>query len=135
MGVTTRITKREVENACKKMMNGKAVGPDETPAEAWIALGEGVELLRDLLDKISEQELIPNEWRESIVTAVYKEKGDIQECGNYRGIKLMSHTMKILERIYGNVREEVDIGKDQFGLKGEAQWLEYSVYMSNDGKV
>ena len=28
-------------------------------------------------------------------------KGDIQECGNYRGIKMISHTMKIWESIGG----------------------------------
>ena len=29
----------------------------------------------------------------------FKEKGDIQDCGNYRGIKITYHTMKIWERI------------------------------------
>ena len=28
---------------------------------------------------------------------IYKNKGDIQICTNYRKIKLMSHTMKLLE--------------------------------------
>ena len=43
-----------------------------------------------------------------IPTCIYKEKGHIiQDCGNYRGIKLMSHTMKIWERIIeGRPREE-----------------------------
>jgi hypothetical protein len=30
---------------------------------------------------------------------IYKNKGDIQHCANYRGIKLMSHTMKLWERV------------------------------------
>lgn len=47
----------------------------------------------------------------------YKEKGDIQECGNYRGIKLLSHTMKIWERIVDRrLREETSIGEEQFGF-------------------
>ena len=42
-----------------------------------------------------------------------KEKGDIQDCGNYRGIKLMSHTIKIWERIIDRrLREETTIGDD-----------------------
>ena len=66
---------------------------------------------------IYEQEKIPTEWRDSVIIPIYKEKGDIQGCGNYRGIKLMSHTMKIWERIIGRrLREETTIGDEQFGF-------------------
>ena len=30
---------------------------------------------------------------------IFKGKGDVMECNNYRGIKLMSHTMKLWERM------------------------------------
>lgn len=30
---------------------------------------------------------------------LYKNKGDIQNSKNYRGIKLLSHTMKVWERV------------------------------------
>ena len=39
---------------------------------------------------------MPDEWR-SILVSNYKNKGDIQSCTNYWGIKLMSHTMKLWE--------------------------------------
>ena len=66
---------------------------------------------------IYEQEKIPTEWRDSVIIPIYKEKGDIQDCGNYRGIKLMSHTMKIWERIIDRrLREETTIGDEQFGF-------------------
>lgn len=29
-----------------------------------------------------------------VITPVYKDKDDIRDCGNYRGIKLISHTME-----------------------------------------
>ncbi len=46
---------------------------------------------------------------------IFKEKGDVQECGNYRGIKLLSHTMKIWERIVDErVRGEVELSEEQF---------------------
>ena len=52
-----------------------------------------------------------------MIIPIYKEKGDIQDCGNYRGIKLMSHTMKIWERIIDRrLREETTIGDEQFGF-------------------
>ena len=48
---------------------------------------------------------------------IYKEKGDIQDCKNYTGIKLMSHTMKLYERIIERrVRGETLVGDEQFGF-------------------
>ena len=41
---------------------------------------------------------------------VYKGKGDALECGSYRGIKLLDHVMKILERVIEKrVRSKVSI--------------------------
>ena len=57
------------------------------------------DMLLDLLQKIFEQAKIPEEWRDSVIVPIFKEKGDIQDCGNYRVIKMISHTMKIWERI------------------------------------
>jgi hypothetical protein len=37
---------------------------------------------------------MPDEWR-SILVLIYKNKGDIQSCTNYPGIKLMRHNMKM----------------------------------------
>ena len=42
---------------------------------------------------------MPEEWRRSILVPIFKNKGDVQSCTNYRGIKLMSHTMKLWERV------------------------------------
>ena len=66
---------------------------------------------------IYELEKIPTEWRDSVIIPIYKEKGDIQDCGNYRAIKMMPHTMKIWERIIDKrLREETTIGDEQFGF-------------------
>ena len=46
----------------------------------------------------------------------FKEKGDIQECKNYRGIKLLTHTFKIWGRgLDRRVRACTDIHESQFG--------------------
>ncbi|XP_066947089.1 uncharacterized protein [Macrobrachium rosenbergii] len=88
--------KKNVKKALKKMKNGEAIGPDGIPAEVWKSLGEkGIDMLWDLAQKICSQEKIPKECRESFIVPIYKEKDDIQDCANYTGIKLMSHTMKI----------------------------------------
>ena len=74
-------------------------------------------MLLDLLQKIFEQEKMPQEWRDSVIVPIFKEKGDIQDCGNYRGIKMISYTMKIWERVIDRrLREETTIGEEQFGF-------------------
>ena len=48
---------------------------------------------------------------------IYKQKGDPLECGNYRGIKLLEHGMKILEKIIERrLRKTVEIDPMQFGF-------------------
>nr|GEW87802.1 hypothetical protein [Tanacetum cinerariifolium] len=73
-----------------------SLGPDQIPIEAWRCLGdEGVKWLTCLFNKIFSSAKILDEWRLSEVIPVYKNKGDAQACSNYRGIKLLSHTMKL----------------------------------------
>ena len=106
--------RKEVEVALKGMTLGKAMGPDGIPVEVWKSLvEEGIDMLLDLLQKIFEQEKMPEEWRDSVIVPIFKEKGDIQDCGNYRSI-----TMKIWERVIDRrLREETTIGEEQFGFK------------------
>ena len=60
---------------------------------------------------------MPDKWRRSVLVPLYKGKEDIKECGNYRGIKLMSHTMKLWERVIeARIRKEVTIAEKQFGF-------------------
>ena len=92
-GLKPAINRKEVEVAFKGLKLGKAMGPDGIPVEVWKSLGEeGVDMLLDLLQEIFEQEKMPEEWRDSVIVPIFKEKGDIQDCGNYRGIKMISHT-------------------------------------------
>ena len=103
---TSAITSNEVERALRKMKNGKAVGPDNLPVEVWKCLGSaGVQYLRRELNNIMNEEKIPDQWRKSTLIPIFKNKGDIMSChscGNYRGIKLMSHSMKLYERVQEN---------------------------------
>ena len=84
----------EVMEAMHKMSRGRATGPDEIPVELWRCVGRaGLEWLTKLLNVISKTNRMPEEWRWSTMVPLYKNKGDIQICNNYRGIKLLSHTM------------------------------------------
>ena len=112
------IGRQEVKDAIKKMKNEKAVGPDEIPVEVWKALGDlGDELVYEVIHQSFDSEEMPNEWRGSTLVPVYKGKGDIQDCGKYRGIKLMSHTMKIYERVLDKrLRGCTEVTEAQFGF-------------------
>ncbi|KAF7649500.1 hypothetical protein LDENG_00140040, partial [Lucifuga dentata] len=113
-----KISKDEVRRSLKRMKSGKAVGPDDIPVEVWKCLGEvAVEFLTRLFNEILESERMPEEWRRSVLVPIFKNKGDVQSCGNYRGIKLMSHTMKLWERVVeARLRAEVSISEQQYGF-------------------
>ncbi|KAK3529792.1 hypothetical protein QTP86_003360 [Hemibagrus guttatus] len=106
-----KIRKHEVRKALKRMKSGKAVGPDDIPVEVWKCLGEAaVEFLANLFKRVLESERMPEEWRRSVLVPIFKNKGDVQSCSNYRGIKLMSHTMKLWERVLeARLRKVVEI--------------------------
>ena len=93
-----RIQESEVREALKRMKGSKAMGPDGIPIEVWRCLEDiAIVWLTKLFNHIFRSNKMPNEWR-SILVPIYKNKGDIQSCTNYRRIKLMSHTMKLWER-------------------------------------
>ncbi|XP_070029266.1 uncharacterized protein [Nicotiana sylvestris] len=58
---------------------------------------------------------MPYKWRWNTVVPLYKNKGDIQSCNNYRDIKLLSHTAKVWERLVkARVRMTVSVSNNQF---------------------
>ncbi|KAK3508965.1 hypothetical protein QTP70_015386, partial [Hemibagrus guttatus] len=113
-----KIRKDEVRKALKRMKSGKAVGPDDIPVEVWKCLGEAaVEFLASLFNRVLESERMPEEWRRRVLVPIFKNKGDVQSCSNYRGIKLMSHTMKLWERVVeARLRKVVEICEQQYGF-------------------
>ena len=90
------ISGKEVRTGLRKMKKGKSQRPDDLTVEPWIALGNKVvEFLVNFFNRLLQGEKMPDEWR-SVLVPLYKSKGDIKECGNYRGIKLMSNTTILL---------------------------------------
>ena len=112
------VSREEVKNALRRMKKGKAVGPDELPVEAWKCMEKmDIEFLIRLFNRLLMGEQMPEEWRRSVLIPIYKNKGDAQYCGNYREIRLMSHTMKVWERIVeARLRDRVEISKQQNGF-------------------
>ena len=110
------VSREEVKNAVRRMKKGKTAGPDELPVEVWKCMGEmRIEFLTILFNRLLMDKRMPEEWRRSVLIPIYKNKGDAQCCGNYRKIKLMSHTMKAWERIIeSRSRDRVEISKKQY---------------------
>jgi hypothetical protein len=54
-----------------------------------------------------------------------QEQGDVQSCTNYQGIKLMSHIMKLWERIIEHrLRGVTNVTENQFGFMPERSTME-----------
>ena len=75
------ISREEVKEALRKMGRAKAVGTDKIPIEVWKCLGDvGIHWLTTLFNTILYTGRMPDEWRNSVVIPIYKNKGDAREC-------------------------------------------------------
>jgi len=54
--------------------------------------------IHKLINSIWNKEEMPEDWKKSITVPTYM-KGDKTDCGNYRGISILSTTYKILSNI------------------------------------
>ena len=79
---------------------GKAAGLSEVTAEMIVA-GDRIaaEMMLQLCQRDLDGKGIPDEWKTSVVVPIFKGKGDVMNCGSYRGVKLLEHGMKIIERV------------------------------------
>ena len=79
-------------------------------AEMIQATGDiGTQWILDLYNGILKKGSITEDWKSSVVLPIYNGKGDPKECGSYRGIKLLEHAMKIVERIFEHrIRQQIE---------------------------
>jgi len=76
----------------------------------------GTQWMLDLCNGIAKEGCIPEDWKSSGTTNLQREK-DPMECGFYRGIKLLEHAMKVVERTFEHrIQQQTDIDDMQFGL-------------------
>ena len=112
------ITDEEVMEAMNKMKLGKAAEPSEVNMDMIIASGEfGVGVMKKLCQRVLDGKGMPEEWKTSVVVPIFKGKGDVMDCGAYRGVQLLEHAMKIVDRVLENrIRGLVTIDDMQFGF-------------------
>ena len=93
----------EVKKAIKQTSSGKAAGMDGIPAELYKAAGPvSLGAFHDMLTSLWEEELMPHDFRDVTIVPLFKNKGSRADCGNYRGISLLSIAGKILARVILN---------------------------------
>ena len=54
-----------------------------------------MELCQQLLDGRG----MPDEWKTRLIVLIFKGKDHMMTCGLYRGVKLLKHATKIVERV------------------------------------
>ena len=86
--------------AIKKLKDGRAPGVCGITSELLKAGGQEIAMwLHSVISEVWESAIIPTDWRKGIIVPFWKGKGDRSDCGNYRGITLLSTPSKVFARI------------------------------------
>ena len=117
-GPVEEVTDEEAIEAMNKMKLGKAAESSEVNMDMIIASGTfGVGVMKKLCQRVFDRKGMPEEWKTSVVVTIFKGKGDVMDCGVYRGVELLEHATKIVERVLENrIRELVKTDEMQFGF-------------------
>ncbi|CAH8645530.1 unnamed protein product [Dicrocoelium dendriticum] len=93
------LSRSEVERELRLLKLNKAAGSDDLPPALSKFGGPAlVGALHELLVKLWEQETVPTDWSRSVIVPIFK-GGSRSECGNHRGISLISIASKLLASI------------------------------------
>ena len=83
-----------------------------------------------LFNMVLESGIIPTDWSVGIIKVLYKNKGDIDDINNYRGITLLSclgklFTSVINERLYNYLTHANLLGNEQAGFRAKHSTLDH----------
>jgi hypothetical protein len=112
----------DIRVALSQMRNGKAPGDDGILTEVLKGGGDAiVNALTVLFNNVWKSELVPVEWGKGVIVPLFKMKGERDDCGNYRGISLLSIVGKVFCRVL-NARlmlfvEENELVDEQGGFR------------------
>ena len=97
------VTPEAVENKLKMLNVNEAEGPDNIHPRILKELSKELSVPFSILfNKSLEMEIVPTEWKNAYVTALFK-KGTKSDPGNYRPVSLTSVPCKVLESIIRDV--------------------------------
>ena len=86
-----------------------------------------------LFNMVLESGVIPTEWTVGIIKVLYKNKDDINDVKNYRGIILLSYLGKIFtsvinERLYKYLTHANLLGSEQVGFRAKHSTLDHILH-------
>ena len=94
------ITREEVKRALNEIQGGKASGMDgvrvEMLKEGGVTIFEWLVRVFNICFMLS---VVPVDWVLACLVLLYKGKGDVHECRNFRGISLLS----VVGKVYGKI--------------------------------
>ena len=73
--------------------------PSLSPTEFWQNCPTGRKILTVFIQKVWEGAKPPEEWLNSVLCLLYKQKGSVADPNSYRGISLLSSAEKIISLI------------------------------------
>ena len=107
----------EVERALGIMKNSKTSGPTGIVKEHLAISPHGKQVILQIANEILNGMDMPHDWRMSTVVPIYKKKGSVMDCASYRGVKLLEHSMKVVESLLEKrLRRLVKVDQMQFGF-------------------
>ena len=90
----------EVKWALGSITMNKASGGDRVPVELFqILKDDAVKVLHSISQQIWKTQQCPQDWKRPIFISIPK-KGNVKECSNYCTIALISHTKKVMLKIF-----------------------------------
>ena len=96
-------TMDKIKKAIHQTSSSRASGKDGIPAEIYKAAGpNALEAFHDVLLSIWEEEKMTDDFCDALIVSLFKNKGSKSDCGNYRGISLLSIAGKIFARVILN---------------------------------
>ena len=124
-------TKNEICKHITSLKNNRASGADNILNEFIKHCPEElIPAIVKLFNVILETGIIPTDWTIGIIKALYKNKGDINDVNNYRGITLLSclgklFTSVINSRLYTYLTNEGTLGNEQAGFRPKHSTLDH----------
>ena len=98
--INAAFTESEVRSIAKKLKNNKAHGTDLVLNEfIKCTIGKMCPIYVKLFNLIMISGYIPDDWAIGIIVPIYKNKSNLHDPNNYRGITLLSCICKVLTSI------------------------------------
>uniref|UniRef100_A0A8C4S006 Reverse transcriptase domain-containing protein n=1 Tax=Erpetoichthys calabaricus TaxID=27687 RepID=A0A8C4S006_ERPCA len=117
------LTLTELLDAIKSLQSGKSAGPDGYPVEFYKKFSTQLApLLLATFTEARDNQILPQTFRQALITVFPKQNKDLLQCASYRPISLLNNDVKILSKILARRMEKVlpsVISQDQTGfIKG-----------------